>query len=134
MLLRLRPGRTSSATISLRVSSAFSEEEKVLKKHYVRCERKKKRPCEINSPKPSHFSVSSSPHVNYALCVRTAAQVSRENVLGCDEKFLAEVRRLRGAVGQQLQHALHHLLRVFPHQVLIGHTHTQEIMFKSTIN
>lgn len=56
-------------------------------------------------------------------CVHTATQVSREDVLGCDEQFLAEVSSLRGAVGQQLQHTLYHLLRVFPYQVLIGQKH-----------
>lgn len=44
-------------------------------------------------------------------------------MLSCDEQFLAEVGGLGGAVGQQLQHALYHLLRVLPYQVLIGQTH-----------
>ena len=62
---------------------------------------------------------------NECVCLHTAAEVRRENVLGCDEQFLAEVSGLGGAVGQQLQHALYHLLRVFTHQVLTGWTQTR---------
>lgn len=59
------------------------------------------------------------------MSAHTAPQVGGEDVLGCDEQLLAEVSRLRRAVGQQLQHSLYHLLRVLPHQVLIF-THTHE--------
>lgn len=51
---------------------------------------------------------------------RTAAEVCGQDVLGCNEQLLAQVSSLRGAVGQQLQHPLHHLLGVFRHQVLGG--------------
>lgn len=61
--------------------------------------------------------------MDYTECVcvyiRTATQVSCEDVLGCNEQFFAEMSGLRGAIGQQLQHTLYHLLRVLCYQVLI---------------
>lgn len=52
-------------------------------------------------------------------------------MLGGDEQLFAEVSRLRGAVGQQLQHALHHLLGILSYQVLIEDTQrVYKIRFK----
>lgn len=44
-------------------------------------------------------------------------------MLGGDEQLLAEVSRLRGAVGEQLEHALHHLLGILSDQLLRLWTH-----------
>ncbi len=52
----------------------------------------------------------------------TAAQICGEDVLGSDQQLFPQVSRLRGAVRQQLQHPLHHLLGVLPNHVLT-HTH-----------
>ena len=80
-----------------------------------------------------------SDFLNLSRCVcacvcaqRTAAQVGGEDVLGGDEQLLAEVGGFRGTVGQQLQHALHHLLGVLPHKVLVEQAHTHTITYTHT--
>lgn len=50
--------------------------------------------------------------------VLTAPQVCGQDVLRGNQQLLAEVCRFRRAVGQQLQHAFYHLLRIFSHQLL----------------
>lgn len=68
-------------------------------------------------------------HKSVCVCVRTAAQVSCEDVLGGDEQLLAEVSGLRRAVRKKLQHTLYQLLRVFPYHVLTGRRNTQNMTY-----
>ena len=45
----------------------------------------------------------------------TVSQLRGEDVLGSNEELFPEVCSLRWAIGKQLEHAFHHLLRVLGH-------------------